>query len=202
MKYGTTTKNALHAPLIICLINRCFHETPASFLRTLHYFFVDVSFSNFLAEFLQNLLLKSNHARWYVSNEHGIARLPMRSQESIAVAICSGTDLFSELALRLFFHLFIYLLCLNRQAAQFFGRMWYCCRKFHLARQRLCCWVSRFEQLISDLYFDTCPALVYNNSRLTFLVRTSIPNDTCALLQRGTTGGAHPCRSHLRLHSS
>src|SRR5260370_42236767 len=111
--------------------------------------------------------------------------MPMRPQESVAVTICPDTDLFSELAPRLFFHLFIYLLCLNRQAAQFFGRMWYCCRKLHLARQRLCCWVSRVAQLISDLYFDTCPALVYNNSRLTFLVRTRIPKGTCALLQQG-----------------
>src|SRR5262249_49470273 len=47
---------------------------------------------------------------------------------------------------------------------------------------------SCFELQKFDLYFDRCPALFYNNSRLTLLVRTCRPIDptTRARLHRGT----------------
>src|SRR6266566_2725251 len=44
-------------------------------------------------------------------------------------------------------------------------------RKLSAAQQSPGFWVSCFEQQRVDLYFDTCPALVYNNSRFTLLVR-------------------------------
>jgi hypothetical protein len=40
-----------------------FVETSASFLKILYYFFAKASFSLVLAEFLQNLLLKSNYSK-------------------------------------------------------------------------------------------------------------------------------------------
>jgi hypothetical protein len=54
--------------------------------------------------------------------------------------ICPGTDFLWRLHISLF-HLFIFLLCLNRQAALFFGKMECSWRKLHLTQQRLGCWV-------------------------------------------------------------
>jgi hypothetical protein len=155
------------------------------------------------AHFQNRLLLKSNLAGWYLCNlgsEHGIAHLPMRSRKSVAVtsSVLVPTN-FLSLHSGSFFTVQLPLV-LESPGAQFFHRMWLRYRKFHLARQQLCCWVSRFEQLISGIYFDTCPALAYTNSRLILLIRTSRPNDTRSAAP-WHTGGAHPCRSHSRLHS-
>src|SRR5215469_5126780 len=56
------------------------------------------------------------------------------------------------------------------------------------------------QQHLSSLHFDICSALFYNDSGLSFLVRTSIPNERCSAAPR-YTGGACPCRSHSKLHS-
>ena len=77
-----------------------------------------MSFSHSLAQFLQNLLLNSNLARWYLGNvgsDNDTARLPMRPQERVAVTICPLSMCFLELALRPFFQLFLFLMCLNHQ---------------------------------------------------------------------------------------
>src|SRR5258708_10413488 len=143
----------------------------------------------------------SNLARCSLSNvgsKHGTARLAMRPQDNVTDTVCPVPMYFLELAHRPFFHPFIFLLRLNCQTALLFGSTWHLCRKPHFAQQSLAAGfpascsrkptsiltrTQRYSTITADSSFSCVP--VY---------------DTCSTAPRHTAD-AHPCRSHLRLHS-
>jgi hypothetical protein len=104
-----------------------------------------VSFSNSLAYFLRNLLLKSNLARWYLSNVgsgNGTTRLPMRPSRERSCHHLPCTDLLCGAFTSALFSPVHLAFCLNHQAALFFGNMWHRWGKLMPTRQSLCCWIS------------------------------------------------------------
>ena len=77
MKYGTTTKNTLHAPLIICLIKRWFVGTHLFLLSKLH-----------ILSFTENSCVYHQFFAIQMHQSTGIATTdPFRSNRKTSVAI-------------------------------------------------------------------------------------------------------------------